>query len=1417
MDVSRLKKVLAGVSVAAVSLSQMGSAIAAYSDVSAGVWYEEAVDAFTDAGYLDASQTKFRGGDQANRAEFVKLIVELNGGILSTPPAVPSFSDVATSAWYYGYMEEAAKEGWVRGDKDCYGTKPCNARPGANINRAEAAALIVRAFSLEATGDAPQFVDNPTGQWYTDAIQTAADSCVLQGDDSTGRVRPSDSMNRAEMVVMLHRVDQGLQYGVDCESGTPVEGAAISSAEAVDSDLVAVDFTVAVDQDSAEDAANYTVTSGTTTVEVSSVELTGDNSVELTLASDLDASKTYTVEVSGVWDMAQEEEINDTATFKGYSAVPMGDGVLEVSSSSKNPTGDAVPRGAIGVSMLSVDLTASCEDSVVIEDLTVLHEGFGATSDITGVYAVVDGARVSRKRTIDSKDQSATLHFSSPLTVAACKSVTLDLVADMSTTATVSAEHNLVVELPSDVVSNAKQVKGNFPLKGNTFRVAAVTAGTLSVSYLSVSPNEVKVGDKEVLLGKFEVSVNSVEDQTIYSMTLQQNGTAAEGDVTNLKIRRSDGTVLTNTVTEFDGDYATFVFNPPFIVKQGDRLTLSVVGDVSGGAGDTVRVQFEETADIFSVGSLYGYGVNGQLYGAQVSLASTTNTNGVTINAGQFTISIDGPAQQTYTRDQDDALLANIEFDTGTADDLDVRKIFLAVQGNSNTGAALNVTNGTSYDNIHEVLENVTLKNTKTGRSIDGVRLTGSSDFGSTTGVGTYQVYRFDDFTLKGNEDWQLLVDFIDNGNGNSPDNGDQFKVHICGEPQEVSTGTNTTGCTFGGLVNVAVTSDTAKSYQMQVEGLSTGDAVTDVRPRGVVTGTAQRIATANLTVAVKSIGSLDTAVKNTKNVNLFRFEARAGEAKDVLLTKASFASASGSLNNGQNYTLWADTDYNGTVDTIVEKGVTAVGSAITFSKMTGGGFVIPKEKTVAFEVHADISASLTNNWLQLAFETSSSSYIEAEDVVRGSSLSGIKTNGTCSVTTCDIVVTTVGSQPYKLVSQGDLYVTKDTVAVRAHQCLGGTLCDPVLRLQFHAENEAIDVTDLQLTSSGGTAGSVDRLELYKDGSTTAFATATVGGCGSDDVRNYYHTNGTTGTSTASTFCAKMQSQQLVIAKGADVKVLVRPRMKTDVDGATPNDTLQFFLDPMAVSNNATGSGAVRARGKDSSNNLTANSGDSAAGGEVFIGIGSAAASNALVKGEKSTSVLSKITSITNANPDANGTQVPTGVADIGQFKVAAAANSNSKNGLNKVVLSGVMFNVTATNVIIDPATFYFYNKANSTVTKTCTATTTAGVTIGFAASGSFLVNCPQLQNSGVNTTIDQGTDATFVLRATVSNPQVSSSATSTLQVSLQNFDSPTRNAYSASSSHFEWVDKDNAAATTATFLWVEYPETTIKSTSYQS
>ena len=1422
MDLSRLKKVMAGLSVAAISLTQAGAVFAAYSDVPSGVWFEDAVDAFTAAGYLDDTQSRFRGGDPANRAEFVKLVVELNGGILSTPPAVPSFDDVAPGAWYYGYFEEAGKEGWVRGDGDCYDeSRPCYARPGANINRAEAAALIVRSFVLEPTGDAAQFVDNPSGQWYTDVIQTAADHCVLQGDDATGRVRPADNMNRAEMVVMLHRVDQGLVYGVDCGDVSMLEPM-ITDAVATSATTVEVEFNNDLDEEAAVDAAHYTVT-GSPELAVDSATLLADDLVELTLGEAMDPNHEYTLTVEDMLT-ADGEEFSDSMSFTGYSPIVVGEGILEASLASSNPVGDTVPKGAVGVVMLSVDMTASCDDSVIIEDLTILHEGFGTATDIDGLYAAIDGARVSRKRTIDTEDQTADLRFSSPLVIDPCETVTVDVVADFNSTASASAEHNLVVELASDIVSNALDTTGNFPLRGSTFRVAAVTSGIVTVEYRTVSPNQIEVGDTSIVIGKFEVATNSTEDQTFYSMTLEQNSSASDGDFTNIAIRRTDGTVLTNTVSSTVGDFVTLVFDPPFTVLEGDKITLEVIADIVGGAGDSIQMHFEESSDLFAVGSLYGYGVNGQLYGSQVSISTTNAATTVTIDAGEFSIGISGPSTQSYTRDDNDAVLANVEFTTG-GEKVDLKDLFILVEAETSTGTRLSDNGGTTAsDALSEVLEDVEIRNKTTGRTVSAVRLTGSSDSGETAAVGTYQVYRFDDFIIHGDEEWEFRIDFIDNGSAEHPMSGDKFKIHICGEPTKIldssnALTTNTTGCTFGGVIAEST------SYQMDIEGLSTGDSVGDVRPRGTISGNFHEIANATLTIAVKGLNATDDAVENSENINLLRFEARAGEAEDILFTKAVFEAAGGNLQNVNNYTLWVDTDGDGAVDTILEDGVASQSSAISFTDLAGGGFVIPAEETVIFEVHGDVASSLASTTLEIRFDSGSTSMVEAEELDDGSSLSGISMTGggtavtlPSTATSTDVAVTYVASTVWTLAAQGDLFVTKDSTPIRLRQLLGGVLSEPVMRLQFHAENEAIDVTDLMITSSGSTATAVDRLELYLEGAATPFASATVGGCVGDENLSY---NPFSNRDSVQTFCASMENQQLVVPEGDDTDVIVRARLKNDTNGGASNQELGFFV--WSGASLTTTTGAVRARGYESSNDLDPNDADGTAEGEVFIGISAASSNgNTTIVAEEHVSVLAKLSSITNANPDADGKNVPTGIYPIGQFKFTAAENDNSNNGLNDVVLSGMVFNVNATNIYLDGTGFKLYNKADPSTTVACYAgDATDNGSVPTLFSGSLVVNCYDLAEATVSTEVDEGTSTTLVLQADIDNAKVTDSATSTLQVSLGTFDKNTRvsfgtgNVTDTAFSHIYWTDKDSSINTP--FTWIEYPETVVNSTTYRS
>src|SRR3989338_150117 len=397
------------------------------------------------------------------------------------------------------------------------------------------------------------------------------------------------------------------------------------------------------------------------------------------------------------------------------------------------------------------------------------------------------------------------------------------------------------------------------------------------------------------------------------------------------------------------------------------------------------------------------------------------------------------------------------------------------------------------------------------------------------------------------------------------------------------------------------------------------------------------------LTVVVKSMASTNTAVKNQKNITLLAFEANATN-EDILLTSLTFDAAQGSLLNGQNYILWVDTDNNGAVDTIMESGVSAVSSKVTFGALVGGGYVVPSTQTVRFEIHTDVASSLFSNTLELKFATAAPTYIASERLSDGSSLNGIKTDGSCS-TTCETTVSTTSSTLWSFRDQGDLLITKSTTPIRSRQLLGGALSEEILRLTLRAETEDIDVTRLVFTADGSEAGAfasnIDRLDLYKVGDTTPFASATVSGCGGASVP-------------ANSMCANMLSAQLIVTKGTNLGILARARVKADTDGGVSGTHVKLKLDSVA---------GAQARGFVSSNNLAANDGDAVAEGELFIGTSSPAASQTIL-GNDNVVVMSKVTAIINANPNANGTSIPTGLSQIGMFRFTAAPNTNSQNGL---------------------------------------------------------------------------------------------------------------------------------------------------------
>lgn len=298
-----MNKAIAIIGISVMFLSSIPEASFAqkttYADVQAGAYYEDAAAALLLNGALDSSETLFRPDNIATRAEVMKLLVKAYGTALVNPPT-PSFSDVPRTAWYYTYIETAAHAGWMRGDRNCYGTNTanCTARPASSVNRAEMAIILERAFNLSNLGIAPIFRDNvDTRTWYHVPIQVAADHCILQGDGMTGLVRPASSMNRAEMIVMVHRAQQQERYGQDCT----VPGGQIQDISTPTTRRVYVSFNTDLDPNRIDEIERYAVKeldgSGIGIVDATVINT---RTIELLLASDLNSGTSYRLHVTSM-------------------------------------------------------------------------------------------------------------------------------------------------------------------------------------------------------------------------------------------------------------------------------------------------------------------------------------------------------------------------------------------------------------------------------------------------------------------------------------------------------------------------------------------------------------------------------------------------------------------------------------------------------------------------------------------------------------------------------------------------------------------------------------------------------------------------------------------------------------------------------------------------------------------------------------------------------------------------------------------------------------------------------------------------------------------------------------------------------------------------------------------------------------
>lgn len=181
-----------------------------YADVPASEWYAEAIQAASNAGYLNGETagetTTFRPNDGTTREEMATIIARLLGinGEAYKDVKLGYKDEASISSWALNNVRVAKYYGIMTGSKDADGLY---FYPGSTITREETMKVFVNLLGVkEGKADLSKFKDaNKISSWAVEYAEAAVASGIFAGDDK-GNLNPGANINRAEIATIITRV-----------------------------------------------------------------------------------------------------------------------------------------------------------------------------------------------------------------------------------------------------------------------------------------------------------------------------------------------------------------------------------------------------------------------------------------------------------------------------------------------------------------------------------------------------------------------------------------------------------------------------------------------------------------------------------------------------------------------------------------------------------------------------------------------------------------------------------------------------------------------------------------------------------------------------------------------------------------------------------------------------------------------------------------------------------------------------------------------------------------------------------------------------------------------------------------------------------------------------------------------------------
>jgi len=837
----KVRSKVAGFSLAMLVMSMFTVSVAqaaTFQDVPADQWFYPYVEKLAADGVLNTSTGIYRPGDLANRAEMAKLVVEAFDLPLENPD-VPTFKDVPKSAWFYQYVETAAKHGIVSGYKDNTGVLTGYYGPADPVTREQAMKMLVLGAPLTTnTTGGPHFTDVPQSRWSYEYVETGYNWSVVDGYPGTTLFKPDNNINRAEIAKMVaNSMDPTPRPG----SGFQVEDA---SATALN--MVEVCFSAEPDA-SAMDAANYDIQDldGNALAVTDVSDATDPMCVDLTTANQT-AGLHYDLLVSNVMSAAGEELTIPDVTFTGFMAGGTG-GDLNCTA-GEQPAAVSVPRGATGIPFTVVNCQAS-SDPVVISGMTFHRFGSGDEGDFTNVYLYAGDYRLTTGRSINSETQEVEftgLNYA----LAANESVSFIVIGDFAVTAAPADQHAFELVNADSVESNASSVDGDFPIKGNFMTVAGTTAGTVTISK-NGSLDDVTVGET-ARIAQFELEASGTEAMKLDRIALYLRGTCDSSDVTDFVLKVEGGSEVLATADMVGAkDLVTFTLDNPFVIPQGDNKIFYVEAKNTCRNAETIKTYLDETTDLHVIGTTFNTGVQVTNNYDGTTVGGVDQFSLVTVKGSDFNVAFNGPTAGDIAVGQDRVSCLDLTITNASGEDVEIKDWKLTIDVTTGDVAAdtndlINSTDSTpnyTLIKLARMNDDGTVASTLLGPSELAV---GGSDV-------TQDVVLAGSNTIHANE--SVNASIIMNIANNTSLNNDKIR------------------CT---LDNVATT---GADYVRDLNGDELG--AESITPSSDITGNIMTITSAGLTFGIASTPTSRTYVRGATGVDLLGLTVRSGSSLD--------------------------------------------------------------------------------------------------------------------------------------------------------------------------------------------------------------------------------------------------------------------------------------------------------------------------------------------------------------------------------------------------------------------------------------------------------------------------------------------------------------------------------------------------------